>query len=67
MDVVFSIEALEEGLARYGKPAIINSGQGSQVASSDFTAILHHEEIAISMDGKGCWRETCSWSASGAR
>jgi putative transposase len=57
MDVAFCIEALEEALARYGKPAIFNSDQGSQFTSSAFTAVLHREEIAISMDGKGCWRD----------
>ncbi len=57
IDVAFCIEALEEALARYGKPAIFNSDQGSQFTSSAFTAVLHREEIAISMDGKGCWRD----------
>ncbi len=51
------IEALEEALARYGRPAIFNSDQGSQFTSSAFTAVLHREKIAISMDGKGCWRD----------
>jgi putative transposase len=53
----FCIEALEEALARYGKPAIFNSDQGSQFTSAAFTAILHREKIAVSMDGKGCWRD----------
>ncbi|MEG3174579.1 IS3 family transposase [Sphingomonas sp. ZB1N12] len=57
LDVAFCIEALEEALARYGKPAIFNSDQGSQFTSTAFTAVLHREEIAISMDGKGCWRD----------
>jgi transposase InsO family protein len=30
MDVGFCIEALEEALARYGRPDIFNSDQGSQ-------------------------------------
>ncbi|KHA65320.1 integrase [Sphingomonas sp. Ant20] len=57
MDVAFCIEALEEALARYGKPTIFNSDQGSQFTSAAFTAVLHREKIAISMDGKGCWRD----------
>lgn len=57
LDAEFCIEALEEALARYGKPAIFNSDQGSQFTSAAFTAVLHREKIAISMDGKGCWRD----------
>ena len=57
LDVAFCIEALEEALARYGKPAIFNSDQGSQLTSVAFTAVLHRKQIAISMDGKGCWRD----------
>ncbi|GAA0746650.1 MULTISPECIES: IS3 family transposase [Sphingomonas] len=55
LDAAFCIEALEEALARHGKPAIFNSDQGSQFTSSAFTAVLHREKIAISMDGKGRW------------
>ena len=57
MDVSFCIEALEEALARYGKPEIFNTDQGSQVTSLAFTSVLQREEIAISMDGRGAWRD----------
>jgi putative transposase len=57
LDVGFCIEALEEALANYGRPAIFNSDQGSQFTSAAFTALLHREKVAISMDGKGCWRD----------
>jgi putative transposase len=57
LDAAFCIEALEEALARYGKPAIFHSDQGSQFTSTAFTAVLHREQIAISMDGKGRWRD----------
>ena len=57
LDAGFCIEALEEALTRYGKPAIFKSDQGSQFTSTAFTAVLHRENIAISMDGKGCWRD----------
>ena len=57
MDADFCIEALEEALARFGKPEIFNTDQGSQFTSIDFTGVLKREEIAISMDGKGCWRD----------
>jgi putative transposase len=57
MDADFCVEALQEALAKYGKPDIFNSDQGSQFTSSDFTGVLKAHEIDISMDGKGAWRD----------
>ena len=45
--------ALEEALARYGKPEIFNSDQGSQFTSTAFTGVLTTAGIKISMDGRG--------------
>lgn len=57
MDVDFCIEAVEEAIARWGKPEIFNTDQGSQFTSQAFTQLLKDHDIAISMDGKGCWRD----------
>ena len=57
MDTSFCIEALEEAFARYGQPEIFNSDQGSQFTSVEFTDKLKERGIAISMDGKGSWRD----------
>ena len=57
LETAFCIEAVEEALARYGKPEIFNSDQGSQFTSIDFTGVLKEAEIKISMDGKGAWRD----------
>jgi putative transposase len=57
MDRAFCIEALEEALARYGRPDIFNTDQGSQFTSSDFTGVLLDNAIKISMDGRGAWRD----------
>lgn len=57
LDADFCIEAVEEALARHGKPEIFNSDQGSQFTSHDFTGLLQKNEIEISMDGKGAWRD----------
>ncbi|WP_202596090.1 IS3 family transposase [Ensifer adhaerens] len=57
METAFCIEAVEEALARYGKPDIFNTDQGSQFTSIDFTAVLKKAEIDISMDGRGAWRD----------
>ena len=57
MEAAFCVEALEEALARHGKPEIFNSDQGSQFTSLDFTSVLTSACVAISMDGKGAWRD----------
>ncbi len=57
LDTGFCIEAVEEALARYGKPEVFNTDQGSQFTSLAFTGLLKSHEIAISMDGKGAWRD----------
>jgi putative transposase len=57
MDVDFCIEAVEEAMARYGKPEIFNTDQGSQFTSMAFTGLLITNGIQISMDGKGAWRD----------
>jgi len=49
----FCVAALNEALARYGKPEIFNTDQGSQFTSADFTAVLKAHAIQISMDGRG--------------
>ena len=53
----FCGEALEEALTRFGQSEIFNTDQGSQFTSTEFTSVLQREKIAISMDGKGCWRD----------
>lgn len=57
MQADFCIEAVEEALARFGKPEIFNTDQGSQFTSIDFTTVLLAKGIKISMDGKGAWRD----------
>jgi putative transposase len=53
----FCVEAVEEAIARYGKPEIFNTDQGTQFTSDAFTTMLHGHGVAISMDGRGCWRD----------
>jgi len=53
----FCVEALKEALAKYGKPAIFNTDQGSQFTSFSFTQVLKDAEVKISMDSKGRWMD----------
>ena len=57
LETGFCIEALQEALELHGKPGIFNTDQGSQFTSSDFIEVLQRQEISISMDGKGAWRD----------
>lgn len=53
----FCIEAVQEAIHRYGTPDIFNTDQGCQFTSLEFTQLLKDNDINISMDGKGCWRD----------
>ena len=57
MEAEFCVEALREALAKHGEPEIFNTDQGSQFTSIDFTGVLLEHGVAISMDGKGAWRD----------
>ena len=53
LDASFCTDTLEEALARYGKPEIVNTDQGSQFTSFAFTGRLQAAGIRVSMDGRG--------------
>jgi len=57
MEAAFCVEALEEAIVRHGPPEICNTDQGSQFTSQVFTEVLLKAGIAISMDGRGSWRD----------
>ena len=57
MEAGFCVEALEEAIGKHGKPEIFNTDQGSQFTGEAFTGVLLANGIAISMDGKGSWRD----------
>ena len=57
MDLEFCLEALEEALARFGKPEIFNTDQGSQFTSPRFTGVLQEAGVRVSMDGRGRWMD----------
>ena len=53
LDASFCVEALDEAIAKYGKPEIMNTDQGSQYTGSDWIKTLTKADIKISMDGRG--------------
>lgn len=55
MDVEFCVSAMQDAIARYGVPEIVNTDQGSQFTSLEFTQLLKAYDIRISMDGRGRW------------
>jgi putative transposase len=57
LETAFCIDAVQEALAQHGKPEIFNTDQGSQFTSVAFTGMLQEQAIAISMDGRGAWRD----------
>jgi putative transposase len=57
MHADFCIEALEEALAKHGRPDIFNTDQGSQFTGADFTCVLINAGVRISMDGRGRWMD----------
>ena len=57
MESSFCVEAVKEALESYSAPDIFNTDQGSQFTSEVFTGVLLKAGVAISMDGKGAWRD----------
>jgi len=57
MEASFCVAALEEALARFGRPEIFNTDQGSQFTSAAFTGTLAAAGVRISMDGRGRWMD----------
>ncbi len=53
LDASFCVEALEKAIAKYGRPEIMNTDQGSQYTGADWITTLTKADIKISMDGRG--------------
>ena len=53
METAPCVEALEDALARFDPPSIMNTDQGSQFTSWAWTSRLQLAGVKISMDGKG--------------
>ena len=60
LEAEFCLEALEEALARFGRPEIFNTDQGGQFTAPRCTGVLQEAGVRISMDGRGRWMDNVS-------
>ena len=57
MEASFCVDTLKDAMTKHGRPEIFNTDQGSQFTGEAFTDVLIKNDIKISMDGKGAWRD----------
>ena len=57
LEAVHAKEVIEQALARYGTPEIVNTDQGSQFTAEEFTSVVLAKGCKLSMDGRGAWRD----------
>ena len=57
LEAVHAVEALQEAYRRFGKPDIVNTDQGSQFTAQEFVDAVLGNEVKLSMDGRGAWRD----------
>jgi putative transposase len=55
LDTAPVLQVVEDAVKKYGTPSIINSDQGSQFTSREFTELIANHSIRQSMDGKARW------------
>ena len=57
LEAQHAVEVIQEALARYGTPDIVNTDQGSQFTAQDFVDAVQNSGAKLSMDGRGAWRD----------
>jgi len=57
LEAVHAVEALQEAYARFGRPDIVNTDQGSQFTAQEFVDAVIGHGVQLSMDGRGAWRD----------
>ena len=57
LEAVHAREVIEQALAKYGVPEIVNTDQGSQFTAEEFTSVVLQAGCKLSMDGRGAWRD----------
>jgi putative transposase len=57
LEAVHAKEVIEQALAQYGAPEIVNTDQASQFTAEEFTSVVLQAGCKLSMDGRGAWRD----------
>ncbi|MDF2466284.1 MAG: integrase core domain protein [Ramlibacter sp.] len=57
LEAIHAKEVIEQPLAQYGAPEIVNTDQGSQFTAEEFTEVVLKARCKLSMDGRGAWRD----------
>jgi putative transposase len=57
LEAIHAKEVIEQALAKYGTPEIVNTDQGSQFTAEEFTRVVLDAGCKLSMDGRGAWRD----------
>ena len=57
LEACHATEVMQQALARYGTPQIVNTDQGSQFTATEFTDVVLSSDAKLSMDGRGAWRD----------
>ena len=57
LEAIHAKEVIEQALAKYGTPEIVNTDQGSQFTAEEFTRVVLEAGCRLSMDGRGAWRD----------
>jgi putative transposase len=57
LEAVHAKEIMQNAIARYGVPEIVNTDQGSQFTAEEFTRVVLSSNAKLSMDGRGAWRD----------
>lgn len=51
------VDVINEALANYPAPDIVNTDQGSQFTAQGFVDTVHAVKCTMSMVGRGAWRD----------
>jgi putative transposase len=57
LEAIHAREVIEQALAKYGAPEIVNTDQGSQFSAEEFSGAVLAAGSRLSMDGRGAWRD----------
>lgn len=57
LEAYHAVEIVEQAIARFGTPEIVNTDQGSQFSAFEFTEAIKNRGTKLSMDDTGAWRD----------